>query len=278
MMNGGAAPSLAGHEVLFVPAQWTTIQDAVDAVSGPATLIVDPGIYQESVRILSKPYLVIQSSHLGRRGVTIAGQSMASVIGIEQSVVHFSGIDVRSDGRSRGLLILDSSVTFQECVVSGNRVSDQVGEPFGAGMLCRRSSVRIQKSTIAGNTIDAPAAAGGGLYFADCKVEIAGSSIQTNAIYAPDRAGGGGIWCERSSMRMWRSRVTDNVLYAESCEGAGIYFNDSDARLGGSVVSGNGSVAGRGGGIFIDGNAARIAVHRNTVVRQNHPDDLFSRR
>jgi Right handed beta helix region len=277
MINGGATPTLAGHEVLFVPAQFPTIQDAVDAVSGPATLIVDPGIYPESVRILSKTYLVIQSSRLGRRGVTIAGQSMESVIGIEQSVVHFSGIDVRSDGRLRGLLILDSSVTFQECVVSGNRVSSQFGESLGAGMLCRRSSVRIQKSTIAGNTIAAPAAAGGGLYFADCKVEIAGSSIQTNAIYASDRASGGGIWCERSSMRFWRSRVTDNVLYAESCEGAGIYFSDSDARLGGSVISGNGSVSGRGGGIFINGDAARIAVHRNTVVRQNHPDDLFSK-
>jgi hypothetical protein len=276
MINDVVAPSLAGHEVLLVPAQFPTIQDAVDAVSGPATLIVDPGIYRENVRIRLKPYLVIQSSRLGRRGVTIAGQDMESMIGIEQSVVHFSGIDVRSDGRLRGLLILDSSVTFQECVVAGNRVSDQLEESFGAGMLCRRSAVRIQKSTIAGNTIAAPSAAGAGLYFADCKVEIAGSSIQTNAIYAPDHASGGGIWCERSSMRMWRSRVTDNMLYAESCEGAGIYFSDSDARLGGSVISGNGSVSGRGGGIFIDGDAARIAVHRNTVVRQNHPDDLFS--
>lgn len=278
MTKSGAVPSLAGHEVFFVPAQFLTIQEAVGAVSGPATLIVDPGIYLESVRILSKPYLVIQSSRLGRRGVTIAGQNMDSVIGIEQSVVHFSGIDVRSDGRLRGLRILDSAVTFQECVVSGNRVSDQAAEPFGAGMLCRRSSLRIQKSTVAGNTIAAPSAAGGGLYFEDCKVEIAGSSIQINAIYAPDRARGGGIWCERSSMRVWRSRVTDNVLYAESCEGAGIYFKDADARLGGSVISGNGSVAGRGGGIFIDGDAARVAVHRNTVVRQNHPDDQFCQR
>ncbi|HEX3071930.1 MAG TPA: right-handed parallel beta-helix repeat-containing protein [Thermoanaerobaculia bacterium] len=274
MINSVAAPSLAGHEVLLVPAQFPTIQDAIDAASGPATLIIDPGVYRESVRIRSKPYLVIQSSRFGRRGVTIAGQEMESVIGIEQSVVHFSGIDVRSDGRLRGLRILDSAVTFQECVVAGNRVSDSFEEPFGAGMLCRRSSIRIQKSTIAGNTIAASSAAGGGLYFEDCKVEIAGSSMQTNAIYAPDLARGGGIWCARSSMRMWRSRVTDNVLYAESCDGGGIYFSDSDARLGGSVVSGNSNVNGRGGGIFIDGDAARIDVHRNTVVRQNHPGDI----
>jgi hypothetical protein len=43
---------------------------------------------------------------------------------------------------------------------------------------------------------------------------------------------------------------------------AGFYFKDSGARLGGSVIS---------------GNAARIAVHRKTVVRQNHPDDRFSK-
>jgi hypothetical protein len=43
---------------------------------------------------------------------------------------------------------------------------------------------------------------------------------------------------------------------------AGFYFKDSDARLGGSVVN---------------GKAARIAAHRNTVVRQNHPDDRFSK-
>jgi len=39
-----AAPT---PEILFVPAQYATLQAAVDAVSGPATIIVSPGLYNE---------------------------------------------------------------------------------------------------------------------------------------------------------------------------------------------------------------------------------------
>jgi hypothetical protein len=75
---------------------------------------------------------------------------------------------------------------------------------------------------------------------------------------------------------MWRSRVTDSALHAGSCDGAGSTSKDTGgAQIGGSVVTGNGSVDGRGGGIFIDGDATRIAIHRNTVVHQNHPDYVF---
>ena len=145
----------------------------------------------------------------------------------------------------------------------------------GAGMMRIQSSVRIQKSMIAGNTVQACGeAAGGGLHLVDCDVEIAGSSIQANAVYGSVEARGGGIYCERSRVRMWRSRVTDNALYGTKCEGAGIYFRDSSAQLGGSVVTGNGIADGRGGGIFVCGNSERVVVHRNTVVRQNHPDDF----
>ncbi|MGH9760543.1 MAG: hypothetical protein ACREDR_17915, partial [Blastocatellia bacterium] len=197
---------------------------------------------------------------------------------------------------------------------------------FGAGMLCRRSSVRIQKTAIIGNTIDADQmgnraakledgvdtpgdrttngvgsadmapdeARGGGLYFADCTVEIAGSTIQANEGYCAGLARGGGIYCERSRMRMWRSRVTDNALRASVSKGAGIYFKDPlGCELGGSVITGNGACAGleayasgmppasavwrngTGGGIYIEGDSARVAIHRNTAVRQNHPDDVY---
>jgi hypothetical protein len=76
---------------------------------------------------------------------------------------------------------------------------------------------------------------------------------------------------------MWRSRVTENALYGERCEGAGIYFKDSSAQLGGSVITGNGAADGRGGGIFVSGPSESVVVHRNTVVRQNHPDDCQNR-
>ena len=42
----------------------------------------------------------------------------------------------------------------------------------------------------------------------------------------------------------------------------------------GSVITGNGSAGGRGGGIFILGGPERVSIHRNTVVHLNHPEDL----
>jgi hypothetical protein len=265
------------HDVFFVPGEFRTIQDAVDAVVRPTTIVIEPGLYAESVRVASVEYLVIQSARLSRRGVTLAGGESDAVLSVRDSVLHLSGIEVRSNTRARGMMVIDSTVSLQECVIAGNYVRGE-REPFGAGMLCRRSNVKIQKSTVAGNIVECPsasAAGGGGLYFDDCKVELAGSSVQVNAVHARNEARGGGIWCERSRMRMWRSRVTDNAVHAADCEGGGIYLRDAiDCQIGGSVITGDGGPAARGGGIFVSGGAASVAIHANTIVRQNHPDDV----
>ena len=314
---------IEAHDVFFVPEQFPTIQSAVDAAERPTTIMAAPGYYDESVIVTDKEYVVIQSARLTRRGVTLTGGPGPGIFVVERSTLYLSGIEVRSDGRMRGIWASDSKLSLQDCVVAGNRISlhggatsadaspapgaPSYGNTFGAGMFCRRSSVRVQKSAIIGNTIgsnidvdcgessgdlhrgpaaepDQPDASpsearGGGLYFEDCKVEIAGSVIQANAVYCKGSARGGGIWCEGSRMRMWRSRVTDNALRARICEGAGIYFKEPLAcELGGSVITGNGSVEGKGGGVFVEGDFSTVAIHRNTAVRQNHPDDVYPRR
>jgi parallel beta helix pectate lyase-like protein len=269
------------HEVVFVAAQFHTIQQAVDAVEGPTTIMVEPGYYDETVEVIDKEYLVIQSSRLSRRGVTITGRDGWGVLVVRRSTLHLSGVEVRSNGRLRGMWVEDSTLTLQDCIVAGNRTwAHSSPDAFGAGIECRHSSVRIQKSTIAGNTEDnlaqpSAAARGGGIFFEDCKIEIAGATIQANAAYSAEGAFGGGIWCAQSNLRMWRSRVTDNALRGYSCAGGGIYFKDPRlCELGGSVITGNGLLTGRGGGIFIEGDSSGVSIHRNTVVRQNHPDDV----
>lgn len=267
------------HEILLVPQQYPTIQAALDAVGSPATIVVAPEVYAETLSIIDKPYVVMQSALLGRRGVTVSGDGGPAILNVERSTLHLSGIEIRSHARGRGIRVADSSLSLQESIVAGNHLGPCADEPFGAGMHCRDSRVRIQKTAIIGNVVNAGAAArtagGGGLFFQNCQVEIAGGSIQANAVYAVDSARGGGIWCERSTLRMWRSRVTDNALYAASCEGAGVYFKAPiGCQLGGSVITGNGSPRGHGGGIFVEGDSSRVSVHRNTVVRQNHPTDI----
>ncbi len=270
--------SAAGeYDVFFVPEDFRTIQAAVDAVVRPATIVVSPGLYREHIHVAAIRYLVLQSSRLSRRGVTLAGNDGEAVLSVHDSALHLSGIEIRSNGRARGMVVSGSTLSLQECVIAGNRIGDDAREPFGAGMLCRRSTVKIQKSTVASNTVECPSAriaGGGGLHFDDCRIELAGSSTQLNAVYARHEARGGGIWSERSRMRMWRSRVTDNAVHAAECEGGGIYLRNSiDSQIGGSVITGNGGPMARGGGIFVSGDAANVAIHGNTVVRQNHPDD-----
>ena len=242
-------------DIFLVPAQFPTIQSAVDAVVRPTTIVVWPGAYDESVVVADKESVVIQSSRLSRRGVVVCGDAGHGVFSVSRSTLSLSGIEVRSNGRLRGLAVRDSTVSLQECVVAGNRTAES-----GAGMDCRGSSVRLQKSVVVGNTVEPGAgteaeAAGGGLWFHGCSIEIAGCTLQANACYSGTRARGGGIWCGESSMRMWRSRVTDNALRASLCEGAGIYFRDPGRiELGGSVITGNGSAEGKGGGIFVEGD------------------------
>ncbi|MFN2577806.1 MAG: right-handed parallel beta-helix repeat-containing protein [Pyrinomonadaceae bacterium] len=264
------------HDVFLVPSQFSSIQQAIAAIVRPSTIMVGPGIYAEDLFLAGLPSVVISTIRFGRRGVTLTGSTSETVVRIENSSLYLSGLEIRSNCRARAIAASESSIALQECVLAGNRVN----QGLGGGILAVGSSVRVQKSMIAGNIVQTSdgAAGGGGLHLVDCKVEIAGSSIQANAVYGPTEARGAGIYCERSQMRMWRSRVTENALYGERCEGAGIYFEDSSAQLGGSVITGNGAAEGRGGGVFVSGEPESVIVHRNTVVRQNHPDDYCQNR
>ena len=62
-----AVKTTTAHEILLVPQQFRTIQAALDVASGPTTIVVAPEQYAETLHILDKPYVVLQSSQLSRR-------------------------------------------------------------------------------------------------------------------------------------------------------------------------------------------------------------------
>ena len=259
----------AAHDIFTVPGDFPTLQAAIAAIVRPATILVTPGVYGGPFSLSSIGYVVIQSTAMSRRGVTLTSDDGEAVLAIDSSTVHLSGIEIRSNQRTRGIVVRDSKLSLQECVIAGNRASSS-----GAAMLCARSSVHLQKSVFSGNTVESDGdARGGALDLDQSTAHIAGCTIQANAIYARGEAKGGGIFSRASRMRMWRSRVTENALYARSPFGGGIFFeNPDDTQVGGSVIHGNSAAGGRGGGIFVDGG--EITVHRNTSVRLNYPEDL----
>jgi hypothetical protein len=266
--------STAQHDVFLVPQQFATIREAIESMVRPTTIMVSPGVYAEDLVLVDTPEVVITTTHFLRRGVVLKGAAAESVVNIESSSVYLSGLEIRSNGRARGLSAVNSSIALQECVLAGNKVNR--ADASGGAMSCVGSSVRVQKSIIAGNSTESSQrATGGGLYLLDCKVEIAGSSIQANEVNGSNRGSGAGIYCEHSRMRLWRSRVTDNGLFGRMGEGAGLYIKDSSAQIGGSVITGNGAIGGKGGGIFISGRPEDVVVHQNTILGRNFPDDLL---
>src|SRR5512132_2681007 len=81
------------HEVYRVPEEFPDLQHAIDAVQGPTTILLSPGLYAGSFRIAEKGYVVIQSTRLSLRGVTLSAESGEAVLDIEHSTVHLSGIE-----------------------------------------------------------------------------------------------------------------------------------------------------------------------------------------
>ncbi|WP_439662405.1 right-handed parallel beta-helix repeat-containing protein [Lentzea sp. HUAS TT2] len=100
-----AQPGL-GPEI-NVPAQLSTIQDAVDVAQEGATIVVSPGVYEESVQVRTK-------------GLTIRGARRGSVI-IDGEAERENGIEVAAPDVSV------QNLTVRNHTSSGVLISDQRG-------------------------------------------------------------------------------------------------------------------------------------------------------
>ncbi|WP_330271807.1 right-handed parallel beta-helix repeat-containing protein [Lentzea sp. NBC_00516] len=100
-----AQPGL-GPEI-NVPAQLSTIQDAVDVAQEGATIVVSPGVYEESVRVRTK-------------GLTIRGARRGSVI-IDGEVQRENGIEVAAPDVSV------QNLTVRNHTANGVLISEQRG-------------------------------------------------------------------------------------------------------------------------------------------------------
>src|SRR5690348_782857 len=121
------------HDVFLVPSQFSSIREAIGAIVRPSTIMVSPGVYSEDLLLVETPGVVISTTRFGRRGVTIVGATADAVVHIEKASVYLSGIEIRSNGRARAIEAFDSSISLQECVLAGNRVTDAHPEVRGAG-------------------------------------------------------------------------------------------------------------------------------------------------
>lgn len=239
----GLNPALAAQKTLNVPAEYKTIQAAIDVARDSDTVLVAPGTYSENIDFKGKAIVVRSTS----------GRAMTSINASKNgSVVTFKS----GEG--------PASVIQGFRIAGGTGTATTTGDLFGGGIYCEGASPRIIGNLIESNTISTVPAGwlgGAGIFCRDGSPEILDNVIAGNRLWTSTTAlaRGGGILCLNSSARIAGNKITAN--FAAYGDGGGIYCDRGGApTITRNVFRGNtaGSFLGSdsAGGAIYSGNAS----------------------
>jgi parallel beta-helix repeat protein len=248
---------VAQADILNVPTEYPTIQEAIDAAVDGDTVLVDNGTYTENINFLGKAITVISVN--GPESTIIDGNASGSVVTFNSgegtnSVLSGFTICNGETGVGGGIFCKESSPTITNCTISDNSVGW-----YGGGIFCEDSSPTITNCTISGNSADYN---GGGIYCWDSSPIITNCTISGNSA----DVWGGGIYCGDSSPTITNCTISDN---SAGWDGGGIFCEDSSPTITNCTISGN-SADLDGGGIFCQESSPTIT---NCTISGNSAGD-----
>ncbi len=216
ILSLSAHPTLAA--TINIPADYSTIQGAIDAAVDGDLILAAPGAYLENIDFLGKA-ITLRSQ--GNPSETIIdGNQNDSVVKFaadETEATHLDGFTIRNGHAESGggIYCYFSSPTITDCIIKDNSALAFLGKGFGGGIGCDLSAPTIMNCLIVNNTAGSH---GGGLYGRTSSPSI------TNCVFKENGAGkGGGIYLDSSS-----PPITNSV------------FLNNDARYGGGIACLNG--------------------------------------
>jgi len=252
-------PATALTDTIFVPDDFATIQDAIDASAKGDTVIVRPGTYVENIDFIGKE--IVLKSEKGPAVTTIDGNQSGSVVNFE----NWEGPDAVIDGFTitNGVGVIDGFGGGIRClwsapVIAHNWiVANEAGH--GAGISCWAASPVIHDNRILQNIqIGTPSSAGGGIAI----LNYSNPTISENEITQNQAINGGGIscgWCSRPLIE--GNTIFDNSAYSS---GGGISIVSSDSEVRQNRIIGNTTSLGKGGGLYCD-RADSIVVDNEII-------------
>jgi parallel beta-helix repeat protein len=279
---------IAQADILNVPEDYPTIQEAINAAVDGDTVLVDNGTYTENINFLGKAITVISVN--GPESTVIDGNASGRVVTFnsgEGTSSVLSGFTITNGlaDFGGGIYCYYSSPTITNCTISGNSA-----DGYGGGIYCRgNSSPTITNCTISGNSAEEM---GGGIYCDES------SPVITNCIISGNSATwGGGICCDHNSSPII-TNCTINDNSAKEGEGGGISCWDSSPTITNCTINGNSAgydgggiccafnssptitnctISGNladwnGGGISCEGNSSPSVV--NSILWGDSPDEI----
>ncbi|MCH8343272.1 MAG: right-handed parallel beta-helix repeat-containing protein [Planctomycetes bacterium] len=281
--------SSAVADILHVPGDFPTIQEAIDAAMDGDEVEVHPGTYFETINFLGKAITVrssdgpevtiIDAQQTGTvvtctngegpdtvlDGFTVTGGEPSGMrnVGSSPTVTNctFSGNTAFLGGAGAGMYNLDSSPTVTNCTFSGNYAFGRFGG-FGGGMFNGNSSPTVTNCTFSGNT----AAFGGGM------VNYSSSHpTVTNCTFTGNTAAtGGGMYNQNSSPTVTNCTFTGNTAGSPS-GGAGMRSYASSPMLTNCTFSGNMAAYDGGGMSNCCGSSPTVT---NCILWNDSPNEI----
>jgi parallel beta-helix repeat protein len=225
---------------ISVPADFPTIQAAIDAAADGDTIVVSPGTYPEHLNFLGKAITV--ESAQGPASTIIDGGNTGTVVTFNSG--EGSGSVLRGFTVQHGFAQFDgagiaiaSSPTVEDNTITGN-----VAGTGGAGIAIfgGPGSPLVQGNTITNNRNLDSGAAGGGIEMGGASARIIGNTISGNRA----TFGGGLSMNSAGTATIENNLIQGNVA---DIQGGGIWLvNQSDAAIVQNLVTGNQATTGAG--------------------------------
>ncbi len=239
LSNIGYSNGIEVISAVYVPDDYSTIQDAIDGAdpgdtvivkdntyTGPGNVDLDFGGKAITVRSENGPggCIIDCEETPGTRGFYFySGETSSSVV-IGFTIQGGRAIGGWPDNSGGGILCSSSSPTIRGNVITGNSAT------MGGGIACVSASPAIEGNIITGNSASSD---GGGIYLSDSS-----ATLKNNLIIGNNGDLGGAFYCaDNSSLTVVSNTIADNV---SDTAGGNYYYDNSSATLINTILWNNG--------------------------------------
>jgi hypothetical protein len=222
---------------IYVPANYPTIQQAINAAVNGDVVIVSDGTYSGTNNInlsWSSKHITVKSASNNPDNCVINCSSTG------QPAFYFLNTGQNSSDLIMGFKIINATRSGVFCngaspIINNLKISNCVNTyytQFGGGGMCFVNSTASVIGSTINNCGQSNTGYGGGIYVGmNSSLSISNSTISQNLAWQ-----GGGLWIKNATLYLSSSTISNNTSTAN---GGGLYFEASTVSIDGITMTGN---------------------------------------